>query len=132
MSDFQCKGRGDPTCSHYATLTAERDALRGERDGLREAENRARRHPLAPERCPSCEWTNTHLMNFGEPGRSNWMCHGCAARAIADRDRVRALALEACDLASHFADVAGHPDDEVAIAGTTRLRTLRAELGEKP
>ncbi len=49
-----------------------------------------RRHPKAPERCPVCEWTNTHLMNYGEPGRSNWMCHGCAARtissALAERD----------------------------------------------
>ena len=49
-----------------------------------------RRHPkFAPERCPECNWTNVNLMNYGEPNKPRWMCHGCAARALADRARMQ-------------------------------------------
>lgn len=62
---------------------------------------RLRRHPLAPERCPVCEWTNTHLMNFGSPETgSKWMCHGCAARAIAENAELKAK-LENAEAAWH-------------------------------
>lgn len=60
-----------------------------ERDALRREQAIACRHPMAPERCPSCEWTNTNLMNYGEPGKSLWLCHTCAAVAIQDRDQAR-------------------------------------------
>lgn len=49
------------------------------------------KHPYAPERCPSCEWTNTGLMNYGTPGKSRWLCHGCAASLIQERDAVHEI-----------------------------------------
>jgi hypothetical protein len=57
-------------------------ALLDEVERLRDAADRERRHPLAPDRCPACDWTNVNLMNYGSPGSATWMCHGCAARAI--------------------------------------------------
>ena len=36
----------------------------------------------SPDMCPKCTWTNNKLMNYGTPEKSNWLCHGCAARAI--------------------------------------------------
>lgn len=48
----------------------------------RRADLERERHPMAPDRCPDCEWSNTNLMNYGEPGRGLWLCHGCAARRI--------------------------------------------------
>ena len=55
------------------------------------------RHPHAPERCPSCGWSNTGLLNYGTAGSARWLCHGCAARLVAAADEfVRAhCALEA-------------------------------------
>jgi len=47
---------------------------------------RYQRHPMAPERCPVCEWTNAGIMNYGKPGAPRWACHGCAANLIAERD----------------------------------------------
>ena len=35
-----------------------------------------------PSQCPVCEWSNTGLLNYGTPDKSDWRCHGCAARAI--------------------------------------------------
>jgi hypothetical protein len=47
------------------------------------------KHPHAPDRCPSCKWSNTGLMNYGTPDtKSRWLCHGCAARIIQERDVV--------------------------------------------
>lgn len=75
------------------TLEAERDAARAELEALRAA---AAPHPLAPERCPGCEWANTGLLNYGSANDAPlWLCHGCAARRIAaeidaaDRRRVQ-------------------------------------------
>jgi hypothetical protein len=45
----------------------------------------AAKHPYAPDRCPSCQWANTGLLNYGETGKPMWLCHGCAARALAAR-----------------------------------------------
>ena len=41
-----------------------------------------RKHPMAPDICPDCEWCNTGLDNYGTPGHSIWLCHGCAGRRI--------------------------------------------------
>lgn len=78
-------GRGP--CGACAICCAE---LRAENERLRAEQDEARRHPMAPERCPVCEWTNIYLMNYGQPGSPRWMCHGCAARGIAERDTLRA------------------------------------------
>ncbi len=92
-----------------ATLVAERDAALSraesaerERDGFKRIVDHNERHPRAPERCPDCKWCNTHLMNYGTPqhwgdGRlveanSIWLCHGCAARRIQERETVSAIA----------------------------------------
>ncbi len=67
-------------------LRAENEQLTKELSSANEERRRRERHPMAPERCPECEWTNTHLMNYGEPGKGLWLCHGCAARRIKERD----------------------------------------------
>lgn len=69
----------------------------------REEIEKRRRHPMAPERCPVCEWTNTNLMNYGESGRSDWRCHGCAARSIR----------QSCTYRGMLADViaSAHPNE---------------------
>ncbi len=36
----------------------------------------------APESCQACNWVNHGLRNFGTTEKSNWLCFGCAARAI--------------------------------------------------
>lgn len=38
--------------------------------------------PPPPDRCPACNWSNGNLLNYGVPGESLWLCHGCAARRI--------------------------------------------------
>lgn len=72
------------------------------------------RHPMlaaainnahAPAQCPVCNWTNTGLMNYGEPGKPRWMCHGCAARAIQAGDKAQnptAAEKHAADLGSEL------------------------------
>ena len=56
-----------------------------ERDEARKTRDAAQRpHPCAPARCPACEWTNVGLLNYGTTGESRWLCHGCAATALAD------------------------------------------------
>lgn len=84
-----CKGC-DTCCVHccdcyaagYNQSGVERDQLRAEVERMRQAEERLRRHPMAPDRCPQCEWTNINLMNYGDTERSIWLCHGCAADVI--------------------------------------------------
>lgn len=44
---------------------------------------------------------------------------------VDDNESLRAALKEACDLADHFAEVAGHPDDEVASAARQRVKELR-------
>lgn len=64
-------------------LEASNEMLAGERDRLRDiVERQQTKHPMAPDRCPDCDWSNTNLMNYGGPGSSIWLCHGCAARRI--------------------------------------------------
>lgn len=36
-----------------------------------------------PRVCPVCGWTRTGLRNYGTPDAPRWLCHGCAARALA-------------------------------------------------
>lgn len=90
--------RGHPKYSASITSEEERVITDGalecvaEIERLRSDADRLRKHPLAPERCPVCEWTNINLMNYGtHDGESNWMCHGCAADQIAERDSLRSL-----------------------------------------
>jgi hypothetical protein len=61
---------------------------RAQRDKLQEAADREQRHPMAPDKCPVCDWTNGNLMNYGTPRASRWMCHGCASLAIAWIDQL--------------------------------------------
>jgi hypothetical protein len=73
-------------------------------------------------------------MNFGEPGRSNWMCHGCAARAIADRDRVRAICERVCRKLESACEVLidlGDEYEEEARGELEDLATIRTELERK-
>lgn len=32
--------------------------------------------------CCLCNWTNTNLLNLGEPGKPRWTCHGCCRRML--------------------------------------------------
>lgn len=43
---------------------------------------RRRRTAGEPSVCPECNWSNSELLNYGTPGDSLWLCHGCAARWI--------------------------------------------------
>jgi hypothetical protein len=61
-------------------LLDEVERLRAERDRQRQP------HPMAPDRCPVCAWTNVGLMNYGTTDASKWMCHGCAAHQLAKMD----------------------------------------------
>lgn len=77
-----------------------------------------------------------HTDSWGEP--QSWLDgDSCADRiqraAIAAADEIRGLRLalvEACALAVERADVAGRPDDEVAIAVRARIAALR-KIGER-
>lgn len=44
---------------------------------------KTKRHPLEPDQCPECKWSNSEMLNYGSPETGSlWMCHGCAARRI--------------------------------------------------
>lgn len=53
--------------------------------------------PLGPEDvpradsaiCSECNWTNTSLLNLGEPGKPRWICPGCCKRAFQKIDMFR-------------------------------------------
>ena len=51
------------------------------------------------------------------------------ATVMAERDKLRGLLGEALGLAAHFADVAGHPDDDVAVAGRAELARIARDGG---
>lgn len=53
-------------------------------------------------------------------------------QARAERDKLRGLLGEALGLAAHFADVAGHPDDDVAVAGRAELARIARDGGVEP
>jgi hypothetical protein len=73
----------DEARNQLSAANAEIERLRGEAD-------KRRRHPMAPENCPSCNWTNINLMNYGTHGSAaRWLCHGCAAQAIVEADGLR-------------------------------------------
>ena len=46
-----------------------------------------------------------------------------------ERDALRAALREMRDIARHFANVAGHPDDAVAIAVNARANEIMKERG---
>lgn len=33
-------------------------------------------------KCAVCNWTNTGLLNVGDPGHARWVCHGCIKRTF--------------------------------------------------
>ena len=48
--------------------------------------------------CSECHWTNTNLLNLGEPDKPRWVCHGCCKRGfdkLAELERRLAEAREA-------------------------------------
>jgi hypothetical protein len=47
--------------------------------------------PRRDQVCQTCNWTNNGCLNVGEVGKPNWMCHGCIARMVVDRDRLQAV-----------------------------------------
>lgn len=93
-------------CEEVERLRAERD----KRD----------RHPMAPERCPECEWTNVGLINYSlvPNNGGRWACHACAAYLIADRDR----------LAARVAELEGEVCGLVERHATSMLRTQLATV----
>lgn len=34
--------------------------------------------------CCRCKWSNTNLLNYGQPGKARWLCHSCAADLICE------------------------------------------------
>lgn len=122
---WQGHSHGDPlTCDEAITLLDEVERLRTERDALRAEVEKLRNHPQAPERCPSCGWTNGWLMNYGEPGKPRWLCHGCAARAIAELERMRPVFEAAKTWAKFGRD---DSDDEHEL-----LQTIIAAITKEP
>lgn len=112
---------------------AQAEVERLKRDWQIESDRRAR-HPMAPERCPVCEWTNTHLMNYGEPGRSDWMCHGCAARRLGTVAAFRATSRALLDCEDRIAAL-GRPADDMIDSNVLderdeALAELRELVGE--
>ena len=107
------KRREGPTALEHAQKTISAQSARIAE--LEAERDRARRHLFAPERCPVCEWTNINLMNYGEPGKSRWMCHGCAARGLAAAESLAALGREACELGQRLADLECDGDAEDRI-----------------
>ena len=79
-----------------------------ERDEARtEVERLTAPHPMAPKQCPSCEWSNSGLLNYATTGPRGsglsdpiWLCHGCAARRIETGDA--AIAANAVRSLSHL------------------------------
>jgi hypothetical protein len=78
----EAEREADRIRSDLSRLSRELEAMTVERDELQRAADRVRRHPMAPERCPECSWTNVNLMNYGMSGEPKWMCHGCATFAL--------------------------------------------------
>ena len=91
-------GGRDDLAARLADAERERDEARKTRDAAQ------RPHPCAPARCPACEWTNVGLLNYGTTGESRWLCHGCAATALADT--ARAAPVDAATLRAANAELA--------------------------
>lgn len=109
-----------------AAANAEIVALRHEVEAMREAADRERRHPMAPDRCPVCEWTNVNLMNYGSPeAGSRWICHGCAARLIRERD---SLTTE-CERLRERAESSRIEEVRWLDTATRRRKAIEAALG---
>lgn len=55
-----------------------------------------------PDVCPICKWVNRDLLNYGDPGIPDWMCHGCAKRAIDSRKASLELIAKICESTKHI------------------------------
>jgi hypothetical protein len=77
-------------------------------------------------RCLICNWSNTGLLNIGNPNEPQvWICHGCVKRVYEERNQLRA-ALKGCVEAMCF-DINSKSDDlDVIIKGIVYYKSLLA------